>query len=197
MTVPETNDLDVADMHRLVAGDDLALKDIMDRHAPKLFGYLYRCVQDEDDAADLAQETFARVYTHRANYDPRQQFATWLYVIAANLVKDHYRWRRRHPQVSLEARQDTTDAEPAPAFTHPAPTPDQQLQADERAQAVQRAVAELPEELRQPLILAEYDFRPHSEIAAILGCTRKAVETRIYRARQRLRSRLARWLQPA
>src|SRR5260370_967835 len=69
----------------------------------KLFHYLIRCLQDEDDAADLAQETFVRVYRQRAKFDLGQKFSTWLYAIATNLVKDRYRYRTRHPQVPLDA----------------------------------------------------------------------------------------------
>lgn len=96
-------------MSRLAAGHDRALNDLMERHAPKLFNYLIRCLRNEDDAADTAQETFVRVYQNRAKFDLRQKFSTWLYTIATNLVKDRYRWRSRHPQVSLDAENEATE----------------------------------------------------------------------------------------
>ncbi|NJM55508.1 MAG: sigma-70 family RNA polymerase sigma factor [Verrucomicrobiae bacterium] len=102
MTAPEVDELDVRDMRLLAQGHDAALNDLVERHAGRLFQYLVRCLQNEDDASDLAQETFARVYAHRLAYDPRRRFSTWLYAIASNLVKDHYRWRSRHPTVSIE-----------------------------------------------------------------------------------------------
>jgi RNA polymerase sigma factor (sigma-70 family) len=74
------------------------------------------------------------------------------------------------------------------------PAPDQRLQTEERSAAVRRAVASLPEDLREPLILAVYEELPQAEIAEILQCSVKAVETRIYRARQLLRARLGRSL---
>ena len=90
-------------MARLVGGHAASLNELMDRHGERLFHYLVRCLQDDEDAGDLAQETFVRVYQNREKFDARQSFSTWLYAIASNLVRDRYRWRRRHPQVSLDA----------------------------------------------------------------------------------------------
>ena len=188
------NDLDQADMARLVSGHDPALNDLMARHAEKLFHYLTRCLQNAEDAADLAQETFVRVYQHRSNFDSGQKFSTWLYAIATNLVKDRYRYRSRHPQVSLDAEKDGTGADFKDSLSESSPTPDQSLVTSERADAVRQAITALPEELRAPLILSEYEDLSHSEVGAILKCSAKAVETRLYRARQQLRQSLTRWL---
>jgi RNA polymerase sigma-70 factor, ECF subfamily len=177
-------------MARLAAGHDPALNDLMERHAPKLFNYLIRCLQNEEDAADTAQETFVRVYQNRAKFDSRQKFSTWLYAIATNLVKDRYRWRSRHPQVSLDAENETTDANFYESMPGESPSPDELLQAQERAEMVRKAVMELPDELRTPLILSEYEELSHAEIGVILKCSAKAVETRIYRARTRLKGSL-------
>ncbi len=191
-TDPTTFDRqDTEDMARLSAGHDAALNALMDRHGERLFHYLVRCLQNEEDAADLAQETFVRVYQNRAKFDAGQKFSTWLYAMAANLVKDRYRWRSRHPQVSLDAESDQSGSSLRENLSAPGPSPSDHLHADERAKAVRRAVAALPEELRQSLILAEYEGRSHAEIAEILSCTAKAVETRIYRARQQLRAALS------
>ena len=191
MNTANPDELDVQDMRRLAEGHEPALNNLMDRHAEKLFHYLVRCLQDEDDAADLAQETFVKLYQSRARFNAEQKFSTWLYAIASNLVKDRYRWRSRHPQVSLDAENDATGESYRDALPQDGPSPTDDAQKVERAEAVRRAVAALPEELRQPLILAEYEERSHAEIGAILGCTAKAVETRIYRARQHLRASLS------
>ena len=169
-------------MERLAAGHDAALNDLMERHASKLLNYLVRCLQNEEDAADLAQGTFVRIYQNRAKFDTNQKFSTWLYTIATNLVKDRYRYRTRHPQVSLDAENEVTGHCLWPSET---------AVADERAEIVRRAVAALPDELRTPLILAEYEEKRQTEIAQILGCSIKAVEIRIYRARNQLRLALS------
>jgi RNA polymerase sigma-70 factor (ECF subfamily) len=187
----EDDDRDRADMLRLGAGHDAGLNDLMERHGPRLYGYLLRSLQNEDDAADLAQETFVRVYQNRARFDARIKFSTWLYAIATNLVKDRYRYRMRHPQLSLDAENEATGEDFRESMPEQQPTPSECLQGVERAEAVRKAVGQLPEELRTPLILSEYEELSHAEIGEILKCTTKAVETRIYRARQQLRTSLA------
>src|SRR5258707_10827167 len=167
-------------MARLVGGHGPALDALMERHAEKLFHYLVRSLQDESDAADLAQETFVKVYQNRKKFDLNQKFTTWLYAIASNLVRDRFRWRSRHPQVSLEAENDQTEANLKDNLRAAELSPDQSLQNEERADAVRQAIAALPEELQQPLILAVYQELPQAEIAEILKCSVKAVETRIY-----------------
>ena len=195
MNEPAGDELDGQDMARLVGGHEAALNALMDRHAEKLFHYLVRSLQDEEDAADLAQETFVKVYQNRTKFDPAQKFTTWLYTIASNLVRDRYRWRSRHPQVSLDRENEETETNLKDNLRAEAAAPDEQMQSDERAATVRQAVADLPEELRQPLILAVYQGKSQAEIGAILKCSAKAVETRIYRARQHLRTALTQLLQ--
>jgi RNA polymerase sigma-70 factor (ECF subfamily) len=180
-------------MARLASGHDAALNGLMERHAPKLFNYLVRSLQNEEDAADAAQEAFVRVYQNSAKFDTRAKFSTWLYTIASNLVKDRYRHRSRHPQVSLDAENEATGENFRESVPEHNPTPSESLQDAERAEAVRKAVTELPEELRTPLILYEYEELSHAEVGAILDCSAKAVETRIYRARKQLRASLH-WL---
>jgi len=181
---------DRLDMARLAEGHDPALNDLMDRHAQKLFHYLIRSLQDEADAADLAQETFVRVFKNRAKYKIGSSFSVWLYAIASNLVRDRFRWRRRHVGISLEAEDERTGSSFRDTIPSPHSGPDECVQASERAAAVRTAVASLPRELRLPLILAEYEEKSQAEIGAILNCSVKSVETRIYRARKKLRDRL-------
>ncbi|MGH7970767.1 MAG: RNA polymerase sigma factor [Limisphaerales bacterium] len=194
---PSGDEQDAQDMARLAGGHEAALNELMERHAEKLFHYLLRSLQDEDDAADLAQETFVKIYQNRLKFDQNQKFTTWLYAIASNLVRDRYRWRSRHPQVSLDAENEQTESNFKDSLSSDEPGPDEQLQTGERAATVREAVAALPEELRQPLILAMYQGMSQAEIAEILKCSVKAVETRIYRARQHLRTALTDLLQSA
>jgi len=189
----QSDDRDRVEMIRLAAGHGVALNELMERHAGKLFNYLIRCLQNEQDAADATQETFVRVYQNRAKFNANQKFSTWLYAIATNLVKDRYRHRSRHPQVSLDAENEATGENFRESVPEQKPTPSESLQGAERAEAVRQAVTELPEELRTPLILCEYEELSHAEIGRILDCTPKAVETRIYRARNQLRDKLG-WL---
>lgn len=177
-------------MERLAAGHDTALDGLMERHGERLFHYLIRLLQNETDAADAAQESFVRIYQHRSKFDARQKFSTWLYAIASNIARDRLRWRVRHPQISLDARIEESGRGVIDILPDKNPSPRQALEASERASAVRDAVAALPEDLRLPLVLAEYEDRAQAEIAEILDCSIKAVEMRIYRARKQLREQL-------
>ena len=185
---------DAAAMTRLREGDDLALNDIMARWQQPLVNFLARFCGDEATALDLAQETFVRVYEARARYDTRGKFATWLYTIAGNLARNSHRWQQRHPTVSLDAPTDENGGTLATHLPDAALAPDENAEACERATAVRAAIAELPDDQRTIVLLSEYEDRSHADIAAVLACTPKAVETRLYRARQTLREKLLRWL---
>lgn len=187
----DADEQDRLDMARLVSGHGAALNDLMERHAERIFQYLVRSLQNEEDAADLAQETFVRVYQNRAKFDSDKRFSTWLYAIASNLVRDRYRWRGRHQQVSLDAANEATGNEFGESLPDHVPSASETVQQNERAEAVRCAVAALPEKWRVPLILAEYEEKSHAEIGEILRCSAKAVEVRIYKARQQLRESLA------
>jgi RNA polymerase sigma-70 factor (ECF subfamily) len=181
---------DRQDMDRLAAGHDAALNDLMERHGRRLFHYLLRHLSNESDAEDCAQEAFVRVYLHRAKFRPGSKFTTWLYAIATNLARDCHRRHARHPEVSLPDGDEERGGGLERMPDH-SPQPGEQLQAGERAAQVRAAVLALPEDLRVPLVLFEYEDFPQSEIARMLQCTPKAVELRIYRARNVLRKSLA------
>jgi RNA polymerase sigma-70 factor (ECF subfamily) len=179
-------------MKRLGAGHDAALNDLMDRHAGRVFHFLSRMVGNEDDAHDLAQETFVRVFRSCKSFRADQRFSTWLYTIAANLARNHFRWRSRHPTVPLETGPDLDgqkkELPPAKDLR-----PDEIVISEERRRAVLIAVQRLPEELREAIVLCEWEDRSVAEAAEVLAATPKAVESRLYRARKILREQLQRW----
>ncbi len=181
---PATQEPDSADMLALQRGDDLALNRLMDRWQIPLRSFLYRWTQNEHDALDLAQETFVRVYQHRRRFRSGARFSTWMFQIALNLARDHARRKRRHPADPLESVPEPADSD----------TPESQAARVERVAVVRAAIAELPADLRAAVLLSEYEDKSHAEIGAIVGATPKAVETRLYRAREHLRRSLARFL---
>jgi RNA polymerase sigma-70 factor (ECF subfamily) len=172
-------DADIEAMKRLADGDDLALNGIMHRWKDKVAAFLYRMTGSAEAAADLAQETFVRLYQSRARYQHTAAFPTYLFRIASNLGRNHARWRTRHPTVSIEQLPG-----------HDA-SPDEAAQQQETALRIEKAIASLPVDLREALHLFTYQEMSQHEIAQALGCTIKAVETRIYRARQMLKELLA------
>ncbi len=194
MDTSEADACDRADMERLIAGHDAALDDLMERHATSVFHFLCRMLANQDDANDLAQETFFRVYRARASFRTNERFSSWLYTIAANLARNHFRWRSRHPNVSLDAETDTPGQSLGSVLPSRSQPPSETALATERAVAVRAAVSRLPEDLREAIVLCEWEERSMAEAAAILDTTPKAIESRLYRARQILRERLKQWL---
>jgi RNA polymerase sigma-70 factor, ECF subfamily len=194
METTETDARDRADMERLIAGHDAALNDLMERHATRVFHFLCRMVGNEDDANDLAQETFVRVFKSRASFHIGQKFSSWLLTIAANLARNHFRWRARHPTLSLDAENPETEQSLGSTLPANSPAPNEETLASERAEAVRMAVKNLPEDLREAIVLCEWEEHSVAEAATILEATPKAVESRLYRARQILRERLKSWL---
>lgn len=172
-------DPDTADMLSLAGGHDTALHGIMDRWRDKVAAFLYRMTGCQDTALDLAQETFVRVWQARQRYETGGRFSTWLFAIAANLARNHARWRSRHPEAPLPEDDPRLDGALDPAAA---------AAARESLAAVQKAIAALPPDLREALVLSVYHEMPHAEIATALHCSTKAVELRIYRARQQLRA---------
>ena len=178
-------DADIAAMQRLAAGDDLALNGLMERWKDKVAAFLLRMTGSSATAADLTQETFVKLYQSRSRYRPAAPFPTYLFRIASNLARNHARWRQRHPTVSMD-----NEDEHVPESMETQASPDEQLQRSEQLQRVEAALAALPSDLREAMLLFTYEDMSYADIAAAVGCSSKAVETRIYRARQILRAAL-------
>ena len=186
-TTNASEDADSEAMRRLASGEERALTEIMERWKKRLIAYLLRFTGSEAAAVDLAQETFVRLYQARARYRSNGSarcFSTWLFGIAANLGRNHLRWQGRHPTLSL-AEADEPSSSDDPAFC---------AEAQERSRAVQLAIAGLASDLREALILSEYEGLSHAEIGVIAGCSVKAVERRLAHAREQLRKELVRYL---
>lgn len=175
-------------MLRVQENDHAAFGKIVQRWNVPVKRFLFRMVGNSGETDDLAQEVFVRVYLKRASYRPVAKFSTWCFSIAANLATDRLRWWRRRPVSSLDAwwdaGGDTADESAGGAQGGDA------VVRQERIAAVRTAVAALPVDLRMALTLFEYEEQSMADIADALGCTEKAVENRLYRARQRLKRSL-------
>lgn len=187
-------------MARLINGDEQALNSLMERHRKSLKHLIENIVRNSSDAEELVNETFIRVFQHRSGYKFESSFSTWLYVIGSNLGRSLLRWRTRHPEFAVSpedaARCFSDDEEDGAALVDPAPTPREQAESDQWTEALEEALARLPEKLREPLLLVSLDSRSQAEVASRLGCTIKAVETRLYQGRRRLRKELEHILNP-
>jgi RNA polymerase sigma-70 factor (ECF subfamily) len=171
-------------MRRVQAGDEAALAELMERWEVPVKSLLGRIVLNARDAEELAQETFVRVWLQREKFRLGAEFRPWLFAIAVNLARNRLRWWRRRPEVALE---EWSGGAPATGGVRPGAS---ELERKERVAAVQQALAGLPLELREALVLFEYEQMSHAEIALAVGATPKAIETRIYRAREKLRAKL-------
>lgn len=182
----EADTADVELMKRLAGGDDLALNTIMVRWQQRVASFLYRLNGNRQTAIDLAQDSFVRLYHARHRYRPEGTFSTYLFAIALNLARNHARWLQRHPTVQLDSDEATGASTPLAKTVSPADT----LAGAEILARVEAAFRELPADLREALTLFIHEDLGYADIARIAGCSTKAAETRIYRARQILKETL-------
>ena len=188
------DEVDTALMLRLRAGEDVALNPLMDRWQTPLVSFILRYTGNKEDALDLAQETFARIYEHRGSYKPQNKFSSWLFTIATNLCHNHARWKKRHPTVTLHSANAEEESGGLEAsLPASGDTPADSAERNDLANAVRAHVQMLPHDLKTIVLLFEFQNLGYSEIAAAVGCTPKAVETRLYRARKILHDSLSHW----
>jgi RNA polymerase sigma-70 factor, ECF subfamily len=173
-------------MAALVRGSDAALESLIDAWEAPVHRFIFRYIQDEGTARDLTQETFVRVYHKRAGFRPDSSFASWIFTIAANLCRNHRRWRWRHRTEPLD---DSSNCNGRHERCDVA-GPDRQLVATETSAAVRAAINALPPDLRCTVLLFEFDELSYRDIATVLGCSERGVETRLNRARNLLRVQL-------
>lgn len=176
-------------MARVQAGDEAALGVLMGRWERPVKAVIARLVGNATEAEELAQEAFVRLWQRRDRFRDGAEFRPWMLSLALNLARNRLRWWRRRPLVALEEWTALPPADGADGIGA--------LEARERAEAVRAAVAALPLEQREALVLFEYEGLGQAEIAEIAGTTPKAVERRLERARAALRVTLARWLRRA
>ena len=172
-------------IERLQAGDDQALNELMERYRTPLYHYIYRFVHNAEDAADLLEETFVKLYFQRDKYKPKTAFRSWLFTIAANHCRDWIRKRKRRPTTGVDEFFDSTQEDMLDEVS-----PANAVVVNEEARQLRRAIDRLPHNLKQAVTLFHLEEKSHQETATLLGCTSKAIETRLYQARKRLRQLL-------
>ncbi|MGA7392917.1 MAG: RNA polymerase sigma factor [Terrimicrobiaceae bacterium] len=180
MGVPQS-DPDLPLVRALQAGDDSALNELIRKYQQPLFGFICRYTGDEETARDILQETFVRLYFGVRRFKPRAKFATWLYSIAMNLCRDDARSKQRRQSYATESL-DVNDLHRRVPFADRAP--DSDASSREQLAMLQKAIEELPHDLRTALLLFAVEGHSQWECAELLGISPKAVETRVYRARK-------------
>ncbi|MEY2520420.1 MAG: hypothetical protein QOF24_2179 [Verrucomicrobiota bacterium] len=190
----ERSDEDAQDirlMGLVSAGQTDAFEQLVERHQRLVIGTVARMLGNNSDAEDIAQQVFVRVWRNASRYVPRARFTTWLLTITRNLVFNELRRRSRHAQVPLQTE---ADEEERPLKDERTPAPDASLLEQELHQAIDAAIASLPETQRMAVVLRRYEQLSYEEIAEILDQSVSAVKSLLFRARTELRASLSRYL---
>jgi RNA polymerase sigma-70 factor, ECF subfamily len=182
---------DIRLMALVGAGEEVAFEQLVERHQRLVIGTVGRMLGSSSDAEDIAQQVFVRVWKNAKRYEPRAKFTTWLLKITRNLVFNELRRRSRHPQVPLQSE---SDEEERPLKDEQAVAPDASLLEHELQQAVDAAIANLPETQRMAVVLRRYEELSYEEIAAAMDQSVSAVKSLLFRARTELRENLQRYL---
>ena len=170
---------------RLRAGDQEAYREIVDAYRDRIITVVARVAGPGADAEDLAQDAFLKAFAALDRFDGRSALFTWIYRIAVNTARDWVDYRRRRPVVPLEG----TFGGAAEPVDQSAP-PGELAERDELRAAVRDAVERLAEPFRTTLILREMEGHSYEEVAEILGVSIGTVESRLFRARVKLRALL-------
>ena len=185
-------DPDIRLMLRVRDDDGPAFAELVERFQHRLVGIMHHLVGNADEAEDLAQEVFLRVYRIRKKYRPKAKFSTWLFTIANNLALNALRDRKRRPVLPLEVH-ESSGSGPALgaviAAARDAP-PTHNLQQEELAEVIRLALDGLHERQRVAIVLNKFEDMNYAEIAEVMGLTTKAVKSLLSRARVKLREAL-------
>lgn len=185
------HDPEVALMLRVRADDDAAFAELLERYRARVLSYFVRHLGDWQEAEDLTQDVFLRLYRSRQRYRPRAKFGTWLFHIMQNVARNAVRSRRRRPWVRMGTLTHTSEGR---SLEHLCPDrsepPSRSLERAEAAAVVHEALSGLAERQRAALHLHQFEDCTYAEVAAELAMTPKAAKSLLYRARNQLRASL-------
>jgi RNA polymerase sigma-70 factor (ECF subfamily) len=165
-----------------------SLEELFNRYQKRILNYAYRLIFNRADAEDVVGETFYVVTNRKYDYRPEAKFSTWLYCIAHNFCVTKLRKKERF--VFLWFKKSDGDGYEQIDLPDTKPLVTADLQEAQTKVLVEKAVARLPEKLREALILREYQDLNYQEIAGILDCSLAKVKVLIFRARERLKNEL-------
>ena len=183
---PPAQDADARLLARSAAGDRAAFDALVERHRRAVINLAWRYLGDRVEAEDMAQEAFVRLYRARRRYRKAASVGPLLRRIVVNLCLNERRRRERKPADSLTGAGEAQEA--------PASGPEAQVMADELQGRIIRALGRLPGNQRMAVVLSRHEGLSYREVAALLGCSAKAVEGLLHRARLRLMEDLEDWL---
>ena len=185
-------------VEEFIAGNDAAFTQLVTRYKDSIINYINMMIGNYDIAADLAQETFLRVYKNIDRYNSLYQFSTWIYRIAANLAIDEIRYRKRRGQVFYrnvwENQDDGTAEEREFALRDYGRNPGEEVLRKESGQVIGDAIRSLPPKYRTVFIMKEVQELSYDEIARILKTSPGTIKSRLHRARELLQRKLEHYM---
>jgi RNA polymerase sigma-70 factor (ECF subfamily) len=179
-------------VRRVLSGQEELFEVLVRRYQTRIHSHVARMVGNRDDALDLTQEIFVKVFQALSRYNPEFKFSTWLFRIAGNAAIDYLR-KRRPRTVPLEQPAPSGDREGVSTFEYKSSGPDPfaELRNTERGQAISRAIAGLPPEFRELITLRHFTGLSYEEIAEIKQMPLGTVKNKLFRARAVLKEWLS------
>jgi RNA polymerase sigma-70 factor, ECF subfamily len=173
-----------------------AFETLVERYQNRLVGILFHLIGNRDEAEDLCQEVFLRIYKARKGYRPRAKFSTWLFTIANNLALNYLRSKGRNPSVPIGGGSSDSKAvvSVAQQLAGREGTPSTEMRQAELAEIVREALAVLSEDQKLAVLLNKFEEMSYAEIADVMGRSPAAVKSLLARARNQLRERLEPYL---
>ncbi|MBT3605293.1 MAG: sigma-70 family RNA polymerase sigma factor [Candidatus Latescibacteria bacterium] len=171
----------------VAAGDIDAYGKIVGRYRGRLYNFVFRFVSEKETAEDIVQETFLRAFRKRKEYKAIANFSTWLFTIAGNLAKSELRRRKRWRLFSLHRDDESDTGMELPDETY---RPDKVAESSLADDQIHDAIASLPENYRQVILLRDVEGMSYQEIAEIVDCPVGTVKSRVNRARLKLQQKL-------
>lgn len=175
---------DAADERRVIAakaGDDEAFRELIESHQARIYHFCYQWLRDAEEARETCQDTFISAYQALDRYESRGKFRVWLYRIALNHARDRHKSRAARQR---RANLPLADLASAPACK--APSPDEAVSRAELVDQLHEQIDALPDKLRAVTVLCCVEGLSHATAGQVLGCSPRAIEGRLYRARKSL-----------
>ena len=191
MSLKEQKTAELSDeelIHRFQDGDIYAFDAIVNRYKDQLLNFAYRFLNNPEEAEDVVQETFLRIFRNKHAYREIAKFSTWVYTIAGNLAKTELRKRKRRKYLYLsDMGYDDKEFE----IADPSANTEKEVESLFQEKIIQKAIDELPPRFRQVILLVEIQELPYEEVSKIMRVPLGTVKSRVNRARLKLQAKLS------